>query len=149
MAELVDAQDSGSCKRKLVGVQVPPFALILSVLGMVLISVTIFSCKSQQDKLLDQSIKNLQVAVDILSKNAGHTDAAVRALDKYIKAHEKELIRSHVKGMDIYKAMSTDQRKAFSAKAMKKSQPLKNRIDNLLKTFPHPEKIAVKLHQLL
>jgi len=118
-------------------------------LGMVLISVTIFSCKSQQDKLLDQSIKNLQVAVDILSKNAGHTDAAVRALDKYIKAHEKELIRSHVKGMDIYKAMSTDQRKAFSAKAMKKSQPLKNRIDNLLKTFPHPEKIAVKLHQLL
>ena len=148
MAELVDAQDSGSCKRKLVGVQVPPFAPYF-IWAIFLVLIFTIGCKSKQDRLLDQTIENLQVAVDILQKNAGHTDAAVSALDRYIKAHEKELIQTHVRGMDIYKTMSPKQRKAFSAKALKRSKPLKNRIDNLLKTFPHKEKIVIRLNRLL
>ena len=148
MAELVDAQDSGSCKRKLVGVQVPPFALYLLKFGIFSLFF-ITSCASQQDRYLEQSVHNLKVAIEILQKNAGNTDKAVQALDKYIHAHEKQLIQLRAKGMDLFRAMSPQQRKEFQKKAMDKTMVLKNRIDNLLKTFDHPEKIAVRLHRLL
>ncbi len=147
VAELVDAQDSGSCKRKLVGVQVPPFALpsFLVITSFLLM----LGCRSRADRMLDRTIENLQVAANILQKNAGNTDAAVHALDKYIKAHEKQLIRLHANGMDMFRAMSPEQRKEFSKKALKRSMPIKTRIDNLLKTYPNPQKIVIRLHRLM
>ena len=147
MAELVDAQDSGSCKRKLVGVQVPPFALMTLMIPLIFLGIG--GCKSPQGRYLDRTVVHLQAAVRILRENAGNTDAAVKALDQYIKTHEKELIQIRTRGRDIFRTMSQTQQEAFKKDALKRTLPLKNQIDNLLKTYKHPERIAVKLHRLL
>ncbi len=145
VAELVDAQDSGSCERKLVGVQVPPFALILIILSFIFTT----GCQNKLERLQEKSLKHLEAAAEILQKNAGNTKAAVAALKQYIQEHKDDIDNARIKGRALLMQLPKDKRIAFIKKATQRSQRVREKINNLLKTFDHPEQIIILLHRLM
>jgi hypothetical protein len=146
VAELADALDSGSSSRKAVGVQVPPFALIL--ICVIAIMGGLVSCKGEAARIHDEQVYHLQGLADILAANPGKTDAIVIDLQKYVQANMKRLMDARRDRGALLDSMSADEKAAFGRESIERTKDLRERIRTAVSSCPDPERIMHFARQL-
>ena len=144
---LVDALDSGSSRRKPVGVQVPPFAL--HCLPWCLLLSLVLACQSEAERLQAETVYHLESALRILEETRGNTDAAVSNLEKYLSENRLRMAETKTRGHLLMSRMAKEERDAFSRRAMERTRPLMERIETLARTYPDPPRIMAKLREFM
>ena len=145
MAELADAQDSGSCGLWPVGVQVPPFALLsVSLLGFAL-----FSCQTDAERVRGEHIYLLEQVITILEECQGDTKRALERLDKFYDENRDRILKNEERGKRVMEKMSSEEKAKFSRESLEMTKPLVERINNLVQGFSDPPKVYTRLRQIL
>ncbi len=124
------------------GVQVPPFALLL-------LPLLLLGCQSEVEKLQGESIFHLGQAIEILQQNAGNTDAAVAALDRYLVDHRDRMLEVKALGVRVMQRMSPADREAFQRRSLEQIRPLREKAETLARTFSDPPKVLRLLQEFL
>ncbi|HOU54004.1 MAG TPA: hypothetical protein PLQ97_08755 [Myxococcota bacterium] len=124
------------------GVQVPPFALLL-------FSLLWYGCQFEVEKLQGESLYHLGQAIEILQQNAGNTDAAVAALDRYLVDHRERMLEVKALGVRVLQRMSPAEREAFQTRALEQTRPLREKAETLARTFSDPPKVLRLLQEFL
>lgn len=126
-----------------------PLSRILSLSAAVLALAAASGCQSDAERFQGETLYHLDQAVQILERNAGNTDAAVAALDRYLVDHRDRILESKAKGVVLMKRMSADEQASFRQKALDRSRPLRERIDTLARTFSDPPRVLKKIQEFL
>lgn len=145
MAELADAQDSGSCGLWPVGVQVPPFALILIFQCVI----TFCSCHTEAERVRGEHIYLLDQVASILEECEGDTQKALERLEKFHDENRERILRNQERGKRVMEKMSSEERMRFSRESLEMTKPLVERINNLVQGFSDPPRVYLKLRQIL
>ncbi len=146
VAELADALDSGSSSRKAVGVQVPPFALLILMSLFVLSGAT--ACASRHEAFFDEQDVHLQAALSILAAHPGDTDAVCADLDRYMEDNQERLMDARALRSQIWQGLSAQGRDAFAREADKRQSEVRQRLMTTIKTFPEPARIMKRIREL-
>ena len=107
------------------------------------------ACQSEAERLQAETVYHMEMAVQILERAAGNTEAAIDGLDKYLKEHEQRLLELRSMGASVLSRMSDDERARFRQRSMDRARAVRERIDTLARTFPDPPRILVKVSQFM
>ena len=157
MAELVDALDSGSSGLIACGGSSPPFRTVthrstagvtaLLVIGLLVPLVLSAGCKTEEEKLRDETVAIHEQLLEILKDNVDKPDQIVQVLHKFeAESREKrqELKKAGLKRME---EMSDKKRASFIAENRKRHDKLSERFANAVKEYPAG--VQAKIKQLV
>jgi hypothetical protein len=125
------------------------FATVPALAALALLLVSATACQSEAERLQGETLYHLDQAVGILEHNAGNTDAAVAALDRYLVDNRDRIMEAKAKGILVMKRMSASEQESFRQRAMDRSRPLRERIDTLARTFSDPPRVLKKVQEFL
>jgi len=107
------------------------------------------ACQSEVEKLQGESLYHLSQAVEILQQNAGNTEAAVAALDRYLVEHRERMLEVKALGVRVMQRMSPEEREAFQRRSLEQTRPLREKVETLARTFSDPPKVLRLLQDFL
>jgi hypothetical protein len=105
-------------------------------------------CKSELDALREQSENHLKNAISVLEKNAGNFNNAEKELSEYIAKNRQNIIEIKTSGQYLLKNLAPEKREEFISKSMEESKILKERIENLVRTYPDGEKLLFIIREI-
>jgi hypothetical protein len=135
VVELVDTQVSGICARKGVGVRVPPFALYIFALVVILGITSGCGGKGRAVQISDRANEISVGALDVLEKHVGDLDGAMSAMRAYVSKNREEILGLRRALGEALKELNTSERSTFETAHKTKREALNVRSENLLRTF--------------
>lgn len=123
--------------------------MVRTRLLMATIGLAAVACQSEAERLQGETLYHLENAIKILEDTPANTDAAIAALDKYLAENRERLALIRASAESLLKAMDPAEREAFARKALERARPLRQRIENLARTYPDPPRIMQKIQQFL
>ena len=121
-------------------------SLGIGVAAAVLLAV---ACQSEAERLQAETVYHMEMAVQILERAAGNTEAAIDGLDKYLKTHEQRLLELRAMGSSVISRMSDEERAHFRSRSLDRARAVRERIETLARTFPDPPRVLAKVSQFM
>ena len=148
VAELVDAQDSGSCGLTPVGVRVPPFAPFIFGLSLLVLAGT--GCKSAEQKVLEETLALHEQAYMVLKNNQEAPDKAVAALRKLEEDSREHRGLLRKRGTEALANLNEKERAAFYEEGKKRAEEFEAKFGVMLRKFDAGPRsnIELLLHEI-